>query len=118
MEYLERNRERLPEEIPGRVYGYTPYPYLFLRAIVGGLTAGLAAIVPGVSGGTMLLASGIYPFFLESLYEISQRRWNKRSLLVLGTVLTCHVASVTFCASPVRELLLSQRYMMFALFAG
>ena len=32
-----------------------------LRGLLGGALMGLAMLVPGISGGTMLLAVGIYP---------------------------------------------------------
>ncbi len=48
-------------EKPGEVYGYGRAPLLMVRAILGGTLMGLANLVPGISGGTMLLASGIYP---------------------------------------------------------
>ncbi len=38
---------------------------LAVRGAVGGLLMGLANLVPGISGGTMLLAAGVYPDFIE-----------------------------------------------------
>ena len=40
---------------------------LVTRSLFGGLLMGLANLVPGISGGTMLLAAGIYPAFIDSL---------------------------------------------------
>ena len=40
---------------------------LVTRGIFGGILMGLANLVPGISGGTMLLAAGIYPRFIESI---------------------------------------------------
>ena len=34
---------------------------LALRGAIGGTLMGLANLVPGISGGTMLLAAGVYP---------------------------------------------------------
>ena len=42
-------------------------PLLVTRSLFGGLLMGLANLVPGISGGTMLLAAGIYPAFIDSL---------------------------------------------------
>ena len=40
---------------------------LLLRSAIGGLLMGLANLVPGISGGTMLLAVGIYPRFIDAV---------------------------------------------------
>ena len=40
---------------------------LLLRSIAGGALMGLANLVPGVSGGTMLLAVGLYPQFIAGV---------------------------------------------------
>ena len=45
-------------------------PLLVTRSLFGGLLMGLANLVPGISGGTMLLAAGIYPAFILSLIHI------------------------------------------------
>ena len=44
---------------------------LFLRSMAGGALMGLANLVPGVSGGTMLLAVGLYPQFIAGVAEVS-----------------------------------------------
>jgi putative membrane protein len=40
---------------------------LAVRGTLGGLFMGLANLVPGISGGTMLLAVGIYPQFINGI---------------------------------------------------
>ncbi len=42
-----------------------------LRCLLGGALMGLANLVPGISGGTMLLAAGIYPRFIQALADLS-----------------------------------------------
>ena len=42
-------------------------PVLVTRSLFGGLLMGLANLVPGISGGTMLLAAGVYPAFIKSI---------------------------------------------------
>ena len=46
-------------------------PKLGLRCLLGGALMGLANLVPGISGGTMLLAAGIYPRFIQALADLS-----------------------------------------------
>ena len=45
-----------------------------LRCVMGGVLMGLANLVPGISGGTMLLAAGIYPRFIQALADLSESR--------------------------------------------
>lgn len=108
----------VPEEQPGVVYGYGPYPILLLRSILGGVFMGLASIVPGVSGGTMIAAAGIYPFVLEGIADVSRFRLARRSVFVLTVVFASAFAAVILFAPWVRALMIGQRYLMFALFAG
>ena len=47
---------------------------LVSRSLYGGFLMGLANLVPGISGGTMLLAAGIYPRFISAIAEITRFR--------------------------------------------
>ena len=47
---------------------------------------GLANLVPGISGGTMLLASGVYTAFIAAIAEVTTLRFRTRSLVLLGTI--------------------------------
>ena len=42
------------------------------RTLLGGVLMGLANLVPGVSGGTMILAVGLYDDFIRSLAALGQ----------------------------------------------
>ena len=42
-----------------------------VRGLMGGTLMGLANLVPGISGGTMLLAAGVYPQFIQSVAEVT-----------------------------------------------
>nr|MBA3886316.1 DUF368 domain-containing protein [Acidobacteriota bacterium] len=57
-----------------------------IRAAVGGTLMGLANLVPGISGGTMLLAVGIYPQFIGSVAEVSTFRFRPKVILLLACV--------------------------------
>ncbi len=59
---------------------------LVARGVMGGVMMGLANLVPGISGGTMLLASGVYPRFIQAIAELTTLKFRLRSLLVLGAV--------------------------------
>jgi putative membrane protein len=47
---------------------------------------GLANLVPGISGGTMLLAVGVYPAFISALAELTRFRLRAPTLLLVGCV--------------------------------
>lgn len=111
-------RFSVPEEKPGYVHGYGSYPWLRVRAIVGGVFMGLASVVPGVSGGTMLLAAGVYPFFMEGIYDLSSFQWRKRSITVVATVIICALLSVAMLGPYMRAVTTEFRWASYSLFAG
>ena len=91
---------------------------LAARASVGGVLMGLANLVPGISGGTMLVASGIYPAFIESIAELTTLKFKKRSLLVLAVVAGCALLSILLFAGSVKTLVVEHRWVMYSLFIG
>ena len=52
-----------------------PLPALGVRGALGGILMGLANLVPGISGGTMLLAAGVYPAFIGAIAELTTLRF-------------------------------------------
>ncbi len=96
----------------------TPMALLGARAGVGGLLMGLANLVPGISGGTMLLASGIYPRFIKAVAEVSTLKFRKRSIFVLGVIVVAALSAIVLLAGPVKSLVVSHRWVMYSLFIG
>lgn len=88
------------------------------RALFGGMLMGLANLVPGISGGTMLLAAGIYPRFIGAVAELSLLRFRLRSIVLLGCVVAAALASIVLFARPVHHLVVHHRWIMFSLFIG
>jgi putative membrane protein len=93
-------------------------PTPILRAAAGGTLMGLANLVPGISGGTMLLAAGIYPRFIRAIAELSTLKFRRASILVLGTVALCAAAAIFLLAGPVKDLVVEYRWVMYSLFIG
>lgn len=91
---------------------------LVIRSLVGGFFMGLANLVPGISGGTMLLASGIYPQFIEGVADLTRLRFRFRSLLVLGVVGTSGVVAFVVFAALVKGAVVEYRSAMYGLFIG
>ena len=51
-----------------------------LKRILQGVVVGIANIIPGVSGGTMLVSMGLYNRLIESITHLF-RDWKKSSRL-------------------------------------
>lgn len=95
-----------------------PDAALTLRSILGGTLMGLANLVPGISGGTMLLATGIYPRFVAAVAEVTTLRFRLEALALLGAVGAAAAGVIVLLAGPVRGLVVSQRWAMYSLFIG
>ncbi len=88
------------------------------RVLLGGFLMGLANLVPGVSGGTMILAIGLYDRFIGAVAELTSLRWSRglfAFLAVLGIGLV--VALVGF-SGPAVYLVGEYRWAMYSLFIG
>ena len=92
--------------------------FLVVRGGIGGLLMGLANLVPGISGGTMLLAAGIYPDFIDSIAEITTLRFHKKAFVVLATVVGTAAVAILLLAGVVRGLVIDHRWVMYSLFIG
>ena len=79
---------------------------------------GLANLVPGVSGGTMLLAAGVYEAFVSSIADLSTFRIRLRPILTLGTIAVSATLAIVLLAGPTKELVVHQRWAMYSLFIG
>lgn len=79
---------------------------------------GLANLVPGISGGTMLLAAGIYTRVIESLAEVSRLRLQRDRLALLLAVAGAAGMAVLLLAGPVKDLVVEHRWVMYSLFVG
>ena len=93
-------------------------PVALLRLGITGILMGLANLVPGVSGGTMVLVMGLYDEFVSSIADITRCRFTKKNVLFLAVVVG--VAGVIFvsCAGPTQRLVTAQRAVMYSLFVG
>ena len=89
-----------------------------VRNLLGGLLMGLANLVPGISGGTMLLAAGVYPAFVEGIAELTMLKFRARTLIGLGSIVAAAVSAIALFAGPVRTLVVDHRWVMYSLFIG
>jgi len=79
---------------------------------------GLANLVPGVSGGTMLLAAGVYEGFVTAVAEVTTLRLRLRSLVLLGAIGVAAGLGILLLAGPTKGLVVGHRWVMYSLFIG
>ena len=91
---------------------------LVARSIAGGALMGLANLVPGVSGGTMLLAVGLYPQFIAGVAEASTLKLRAPVLLMLACVGGSAVLAIAGGARAIGAVLDRSPWVMYSLFIG
>jgi len=95
-----------------------PLGVVALRGALGGALMGLANLVPGISGGTMLLAAGVYPAFIRAVADVTRLRLRPRSLVLLAVVGLAAASAILTLAGPTHTLVVERRWIMFSLFIG
>ena len=88
------------------------------RAVLGGVLAGLANLVPGLSGGTMLLAAGIYPEAIAAIARVSTLRPDRASVSLLVTLALSAGAVILMAAGWVRDQVATHRWVAYSIFLG
>jgi putative membrane protein len=91
---------------------------LIIRGSIGGCLMGLANLVPGISGGTMLLAAGVYPGFISAIAEVTTFRFRIRPLILLASVVASAALAILLLAGSVKDLVTGYRWLMYSLFIG
>ena len=79
---------------------------------------GLANLVPGISGGTMLLAAGVYPQFVSAVAEVTTFRFRAPVLLLLACVGGGAAGAIAGGAGAIAGLLDLYPSAMYCLFIG
>ncbi len=100
------------DELEGPLSSFIP------RGLIGGALMGLANLVPGISGGTMLLAAGVYPSFINAIADLTTLRIRRQPLVVLATIGGAALVSIVLLAGPTRTLVIEQRPLMYSFFIG
>lgn len=93
-------------------------PLILPRAVLGGILMGLANLVPGVSGGTMLLAAGVYTIFIGAVADLTSLHFRARTLLIVGTVAGAAALGILLLAGPIKNLVVGYRWIAYSLFIG
>ncbi len=100
------------DEVEARLSSFIP------RGLVGGALMGLANLVPGISGGTMLLAAGVYPAFIDAIADVTTLRIRRQPVVVLAAIGGAALVSIVLLAGPTRTLVIEQRPLMYSFFIG
>lgn len=91
---------------------------ILLRAVAGGALMGLANLVPGISGGTMLVATGVYTQFIEAVSRASRLRLTRSVVLLLVAIVGGALFSIGAFAGLISVALAGFRWGMYSLFIG
>jgi putative membrane protein len=89
-----------------------------IRVLAGGALMGIANIIPGLSGGTMILAMGLYERFVGSVAEVTRLRLRPASFLFLGLLGLSGVVAIFAMVGPINWGPTYHQHIMFALFIG
>ncbi|MFQ5414565.1 MAG: DUF368 domain-containing protein [Phycisphaerae bacterium] len=105
-----------PNTTAGDTAPRVPIPRM--RTAVAGVLMGLANLVPGVSGGTMILVMGLYDDFITSLADVVRLRPTRRSVGFLMIVVGFAGAAIALGSGPMRAAVRDHHSAMYALFIG
>ncbi len=96
----------------------TPQPPPVVRAGIGGVLMGMAMLVPGISGGTMILVMGLYDEFIAGIADVTRLRFTRRNITFLATVGFAAVVAIAALAGTMSRAVTLHRSAMFSLFIG
>ncbi len=93
-------------------------PLRLIRIAITGVLMGVANLIPGVSGGTMILAMGFYEEFVGSVADLTRLRFTRRRVVFLAVLIPSAVIAIFGLATGILYLLFHYPAAMFALFIG
>ena len=79
---------------------------------------GLANLVPGISGGTMILALGLYDRFIGAIADVSRLRLRRETIVFLMALGVGLASAVLLLSGVAVRLVTEHRWAMYALFIG
>lgn len=88
------------------------------RTLIGGVLMGLANLVPGVSGGTMILVTGLYDEFITSIADVTRLKFTRRNLLFLVVLGAGAAVAIGGFAGTLSRAVTLHRSAMYSLFIG
>ena len=88
------------------------------RVAFGGFLMGLANLVPGISGGTMILAVGLYERFIDTIANLTRVRLRRESILFALFLGFGGIIAVLGFSGIAVDLVRDHRWVMYSLFIG
>ena len=79
---------------------------------------GLAMLVPGVSGGTMILVAGLYDEFITAVADVTRLKFSRRNIVFLCLVGAAALVAIATLAGTLSRAVTLHRGAMYALFVG
>ena len=93
-------------------------PTPLVRSVAGGFLMGLANLVPGISGGTMILAVGLYERFINAVADVTRLRWSRSAFFFLALMAVGAGVALVSLSGVAVDLVANQRWVMYSLFIG
>jgi putative membrane protein len=93
-------------------------PISLVRIGIAGVLMGLANLVPGVSGGTMVLVMGLYDEFVTAVADITRLRITRRNLIFIGLLGAVAATTIGMLSGRMGALVTGHRLAMYSLFIG
>jgi len=90
----------------------------FIRTAITGVLMGLANLVPGVSGGTMVVVMGLYDDFVSAIANLTRLRVNRRNVFFLAILVITAALAIGLFAGILGAAVRDHRMAMFSLFIG
>ncbi len=90
----------------------------YARTLVTGFLMGTANLVPGLSGGTMVLATGLYDRFVVATADITRLHLRRASVLFIVLLFGAKFAAMGLLGETVAETVAAYRTIAYALFLG
>lgn len=78
----------------------------------------MANLVPGVSGGTMILIMGLYDDFVSAVADATRLSFTRRNIVFLTIVATAALATIASLAGSLAGLVRDYPFAMYPLFIG
>ncbi|MEZ6004892.1 MAG: DUF368 domain-containing protein [Planctomycetota bacterium] len=88
------------------------------RTVFGGFLMGFANLVPGISGGTMILAVGLYDRFIGAISRLSRLSFQKSDVRFLAFIGVGAVLAIGSLSGVLVDLVVEHRWIMYSLFLG
>jgi len=89
-----------------------------VRSAIAGVLMGLANLVPGISGGTMIVVMGLYDDFISSVADATRLRFTRRGVVFLCIVAVAAAVAIASLAGTLSRAVTLHRSAMFSLFIG